>query len=107
VKKVKIFQSQTHQFSTLMKKNFLIDTDALEEMLESTSFIIGPLSNDGAWERNRGNLYWPEPLKETWYQLCITDKKLARKFNLALHKIAFIRKEKGLGKHLTVPRHSA
>jgi hypothetical protein len=80
-----------------------IDTVELEEKLDNTSFIIGPLSKDGSWEKNRENPNWPQPLKETWNQLCITNKKLARKFNLALHKIAFIRKEKGLGKHLTVP----
>jgi hypothetical protein len=62
---------------------------------KGTSFIVGPPSKDGKWKESKE---WPEPLRDTWNQLCITNKKLARKFNLALHKIAFIRKERSLGK---------
>ena len=52
---------------------------------------MGPLSDDGLYKENKHKPDWPRPLLNSWTQMCITDKKLARKFNLALDKIAFIK----------------
>jgi hypothetical protein len=68
-------------------------TRKLKTLLRSTSFIMGPLSNDGLWEQNQKNENWPKPLKNSWTQLCICNGSLADDFNLFLDKIAFIEKE--------------
>ena len=63
----------------------------LVKVLKDVAFIIGPLSKDGWWDKNKANSNWPEPLRDNWTQLCIRDKKLALTFNLALDKIAFVK----------------
>ncbi len=67
-------------------------TRKLKNLLRSTSFIMGPLSDDGLWEQNQKNENWPKPLKNSWTQLCVCDASLADNFNLFLDKIAFIKK---------------
>ena len=62
-------------------------------LLRNTSFIMGPLSNDGLWERNKTNPDWPTPLNKSWVQLCICNPFLADDFNLFLDKIAFIERK--------------
>jgi hypothetical protein len=80
-------------------KSFLsIDTAGLVAQLKKKHFIVGPLSTDGEWKKNKENPNWPEPLRDTWNQLCITSNELAEEFNQNLHKIAFIRKEKSPSK---------
>ena len=64
----------------------------LIKLLKDVAFIIGPLSTDGSWRKNKNNPGWPEPLCHDSNQLCIRSKTLALKFNLCLDKIAFVKK---------------
>ena len=61
----------------------------MKSKLAKASFIIGPLSRDGAF-KNDAN--WPKLLSENWLQLCIRNSILAAELNLVLDKIAFIKK---------------
>jgi hypothetical protein len=64
----------------------------MRTLLRNTSFIMGPLSKDGSFEINKTNPDWPEPLNNSWSQLCICNDLLSDDFNLFLDKIAFIEK---------------
>ena len=55
-------------------------------------FILGPLGDDGPWEKNETNYNWPRPLKDSWTQLCICNEIVGDGLNIFLDKIAFINK---------------
>ena len=63
----------------------------IKPLLQQCSFLQGPLSNDGRWDKNRENYDWPKPLENSWSQLCIRDENLADKLNMYLDRVAFIK----------------
>ena len=69
-----------------------VGNQKLKNLLRKTPFIIGPLSDDGVWDKKKKDKNWPKLLQNNWRQLCICDADLADDLNLVLDKVAFIQK---------------
>jgi hypothetical protein len=79
------------------RSDFSIEKDM--KCYRKKDFIVGPLSKDGSWKPNKDDPDWPQPLENSWRQLCILNNILADDFNLFLDRVALvesaIRQKKG------------
>ena len=69
------------------------DAMNMKLVLRRSSYIIGPLSNDGCWHIHKSDPNWPKLLNTSWNQLCLRNNEIADQFDRFLYKIAFVEKQ--------------
>ena len=70
-----------------------LDSRHLKQMMESATFIIGPLSVDGSWHVHKDNPGWPRMLNNSWRQLCLCSVDICNKFNQFIDRCVIIEKQ--------------